>query len=569
MKLTGAQSIWESLLREGVEVVFGYPGGSTLPTYDALVDYPGIHHVLVRHEANAIFAADGYARATGKVGVCLATSGPGATNLVTGLANAMADSIPVVALVGQVVSNLVGGDAFQEIDITGVSLPITKHNYVVTRADQVASTIKEAFHVARTGRPGPVLVDLCKDAQFGTAEFEYPETVRLPGYRPRQKGVPQLVKDAATLINNARQPVILAGHGIAIAGAYDELRQLAESGDIPVVTTLLGIGTLPQSHPLNLGMAGMHGHAWANEAVQNADLLIALGMRFDDRFTGSLKHFAPNAEVIHVDIDPAEIGKNVQVEVGIEGDVRGVLRQMLPQVAPGDRAAWRRQIAEWRGDSESRDILNSDDFAGMLLAPQVIHEIWRETGGDALVVTDVGQHQMWAAQYFPCEHRDQLITSGGLGSMGFSLGAALGAKMGCPEKEVWVIVGDGGFQMCSMELATLVQEGVNVKIAVIRNGYLGMVRQWQEMLHNRRYSAITITSPDLVKLADAYGVLGLGTCRPDEVSATIRQARQHPGPVVIDFQVEPEVNVFPMVQPGKALNEMVRRPRPAMAFAGK
>jgi acetolactate synthase I/II/III large subunit len=569
MKLTGAQAIWESLLREGVEVVFGYPGGSTLPTYDALVDYPGIHHVLVRHEANAIFAADGFARATGRVGVCLATSGPGATNLITGLANAMADSIPVVALVGQVLSGLVGGDAFQEIDITGVSLPITKHNYLVTRADQVASTIKEAFHVARTGRPGPVLIDICKDAQFGSAEFVYPESVKLPGYRPRQKGVPQLVTAAAGLINNARQPVILAGHGVAIADAFDELRQLAESGDIPVVTTLLGIGTLPQSHALNLGMAGMHGHSWANEAVQNADLLIALGMRFDDRFTGSLKHFAPNAEVIHVDIDPAEIGKNVPVEVGIEGDVRSVLRQLLPQVASGDRSPWRRQIAAWREDSESRDILNSGEFAGLLLAPQVIHEIWRETGGDALVVTDVGQHQMWAAQYFPCEHRGQLITSGGLGSMGFSLGAAMGAKMGCPDKEVWVIVGDGGFQMCSMELATLVQEGVNLKIAVMRNGYLGMVRQWQEMMHNRRYSAITITSPDLGKLADAYGVLGLGTCRPDEVSGTIRRARQHPGPVLIDFQVEPEGNVFPMVQPGKALNEMVRRPRPDMAFAAK
>jgi acetolactate synthase-1/2/3 large subunit len=569
MKLTGAQAIWESLLREGVEVVFGYPGGSTLPTYDAMVDCPRIHHVLVRHEANAIFAADGYARATGKVGVCLATSGPGATNIITGLANAMADSIPVVALVGQVASGLVGGDAFQEIDITGVSLPITKHNYLVTRADQVASTIKEAFYVARTGRPGPVLIDICKDAQFGVAEYAYPETVTLPGYRPRQKGVPQLVKDAAGLINNARQPVVLAGHGIAIAGAYEELRQLAESGDIPVVSTLLGIGTLPESHPLCLGMAGMHGHAWANEAVQNADLLIALGMRFGDRFTGSLNLFAPNAEVIHVDIDPVEIGKNVPVAVGIEGDVRGVLRQLLPQVAPGDHSPWRRQIAKWREDSESRDLLNSDAFGDMLLAPHVIREIWRETGGDALVVTDVGQHQMWTAQYFRWEHRGQLITSGGLGSMGFSLGAAMGAKMGRPDKEVWVIVGDGGFQMCSMELATLVQESIALRIAVIRNGYLGMVRQWQEMLHNGRYSAIAVTSPDLGKLADAYGVLGLGTCRPDEVSATIRRARQHPGPVLIDFKVEPEVNVFPMVQPGKALNEMVRRPRPDMTFAGK
>ena len=566
---TGAHAMWESLLCEGADVVFGYPGGATLPIYDALVDYPQIRHVLVRHEANAVFAADGYARATGRVGVCLATSGPGATNLITGLANAMADSSPVVAIVGQVASNLVGGDAFQETDITGITLPITKHNYLITRADQIAPAIKEAFHIARSGRPGPVLLDICKDAQIATTDFAYPTEVRLPGRRPRQASVAELVDRAAVLINNARQPVIVAGHGIVIANAYEELRQLAETAEIPVVTTLLGIGTLPESHRLNLGMAGMHGHAWANQAVQSADLLIALGMRFDDRFTGNLKHFAPHADVIHVDIDPAEIGKNVPAKVGIVGDVRHVLQVLLPRISPNSHSDWLRRIADWHRDALDIDILHVNALGDLLLAPYVVNEIWRETGGNVLIVTDVGQHQMWAAQYFRYDRPNQFITSGGLGAMGFSFGAAMGAKLGQPAEEVWVVVGDGGLQMCSMELATMVQEGLDIKIAVMRNGYLGMVRQWQELMYNRRYSATPITGPNLSKLAEAYGILGLSAETKTDVVPAIRQARQHRGPVLIDFRVEAEVNVFPMVQPGKALHDMMRRPRTEMVFAGK
>jgi acetolactate synthase-1/2/3 large subunit len=567
MKLSGAHIIWECLIREGVDLVFGYPGGAILPTYDALVDYPQVHHVLVRHECNAAFAANGYARATGKVGVCMATSGPGATNLVTGLACAMMDSVPILAITGQVASHLVGCDAFQETDVTGVTLPITKHNYLVTRVDEIAQTIKEAFHIARTGRPGPVLIDICKDAQMQATEFSYPETVRLPGYRPPQMGLPELVQKAAAFINAARRPIILAGHGIILSGAHDELRRLVELGDIPVSTTLLGIGSIPESHPLNLGMMGMHGEAFVNQAIQEADLLIALGMRFDDRVTGNLKYYAPNADVIHVDIDPAEINKNVPADVGIVGDVRHVLQQLLPLVERGDHPDWWAQIADWRAETQERDILNTDQYDDVLLVPFVIREIWRETGGEVMVVTDVGQHQMWEAQYFRHDRRNQLITSGGLGSMGFSLGAAIGAKMGRPDEEVWAVVGDGGFQMCLAELATLVQEGVELKIAVIRNSYLGMVRQWQELMHNRRYSATPITGPDLVKLADAYGILGLRAERKADVSPTIRRAREHAGPVLIDFRVEPEVNVFPMVQPGKALHEMVRRPKAEVVFA--
>jgi acetolactate synthase-1/2/3 large subunit len=569
MRISGAHIIWECLTREGVNLVFGYPGGAMLPTYDALVDYPQIHHVLVRHESNAAFAADGYARATGKVGVCMATSGPGATNLVTGLACAMMDSSPIVAITGQVVSNLVGSDAFQETDVTGVTLPVTKHNYLVTRVDDIAQTIKEAFHIARTGRPGPVLIDVCKDAQIQSTEFSYPETVRLPGYRPPQLGLPELVQKAAAFINSARRPVILAGHGIILSNAHDELCQLVELGDIPVTTTLLGIGSIPESHQLNLGMMGMHGEACTNQAIQEADLLIALGMRFDDRVTGNLKYYAPNADVIHVDIDAAEINKNVPADVGIVGDVRHVLQQLLPLVQPGDRAEWRAQIAEWRADTQARDILNFDQSEDKLLVPYVIHEIWRETGGEVMITTDVGQHQMWETQYFRHDRRNQLITSGGLGSMGFALGAAMGAKMGRPDEEMWAVVGDGGFQMSSPELATLVQEGVDLKIAVMNNGYLGMVRQWQELMHNRRYSATPISSPDLVKLADAYGMLGLRAEHKAEVVPVIRRAREHAGPVLIDFHVEAEVNVFPMVQPGKALHEMIRRPKTGMVFVGK
>jgi acetolactate synthase-1/2/3 large subunit len=560
MRRTGAQIVWESLIREGVEVVFGYPGGAIMPVYDALLDYP-IHHVLVRHEENAAFAADGYARASGKVGVCMATSGPGATNLVTGLACAMMDSIPVVAITGQVPSHLVGTDAFQETDVTGVTLPITKHNYLVTDVRDLPGIMKEAFHIARTGRPGPVLIDICKDVQFASTEFDYDAIqVRLPGYRPRVRATEDQVRQAIQLINSAQRPLILAGHGVILAGAHDELQAFAEKGNIPVCTTLLGIGSISESHPLNLRMMGMHGEAYVNQAVQAADLLIALGMRFDDRVTGTLSTYAQEAQIIHVDIDPAEIGKNVIADIGIVGDVKHVLAQLLPHVEYRARSEWFARIEEWRKESLRRDILarNNDNS---LHVPYVIDQIRRSiNGGQVTIVTDVGQHQMWAAQYFRHLHRNRFLSSGGLGSMGYGLPAGIGASFARPDEEIWVIAGDGGFQMSIPELATVVQERRRLKIAVMRNGYLGMVRQWQELMHGKRYSAVSISCPDLVKLAEAYGIMGMRAEKRAHVAEVIAEARSHPGPVLIDFVVEQEFNVYPMVQPGKALHEMLRRP---------
>ncbi len=562
MKRTGAQILWESLIAEGVEVVFGYPGGSIMPAYDALLDYPNIHHVLVRHEENAAFAAGGYARASGRVGVCMVTSGPGATNTVTGLADAMLDSVPIVAITGQVGSAFVGSDAFQETDVTGVTLPVTKHNYLVKDVRELAQVMKEAFYIARSGRPGPVLVDVCKDVQFASTDFDYDAiTVRLPGYQPKLRGTNQLIRQAAAYINDAKRPVILAGHGIILSSAHDELRQLAEQGHIPVSTTLLGIGSIPASHPLNLRMMGMHGEAWANQAIHEADLLIALGMRFDDRVTGNLNTYAKHAHVIHVDIDPAEINKNVLVDVGIAGDVKRVLEQIIPLIEHQARAAWFAQIAEWQQEAQSRDILGQEDDT--LHVPFVLSEIQRQTDPDreaVTVVTDVGQHQMWTAQYFRQERKDGLLTSGGLGAMGFGIPTAIGASFARPDEEIWVIVGDGGFQMSIPELATIMQEQRRVKIAVMRNGFLGMVRQWQELIHGHRYSEVNISSPDLLKLAGAYGILAMRAETKEQASEIIAEARSHGGPVLMDFVVEQEVNVYPMVAPGKALNDMLRRP---------
>jgi acetolactate synthase-1/2/3 large subunit len=568
MQRTGAQIIWESLIREGVDVLFGYPGGAIMPAYDALLDYP-VHHVLVRHEENAAFAADGYARASGRVGVCMATSGPGATNLVTGLAGAMMDSIPLVAITGQVASPFVGTDAFQETDVTGVTLPITKHNYLIKDVAELAPALKEAFHIAKSGRPGPVLVDVCKDVQFKSTEYDYDAIkLRLPGYRLKMRGMADQVRRAAALINSAQRPVILAGHGIILAGAHDQLRTLAEIGQIPVSTTLLGIGAMPESHPLNLRMMGMHGEAFVNQAIHNADLLIALGMRFDDRVTGNLATYAQNADVIHVDIDPAEIGKNVTTDVGIVGDVRAVLDQLLPQVEKRDRSAWFSQIEEWRTDSAARDIM-SNGHERAPHVPYVIDAIHRATRAEkATIVTDVGQHQMWTAQYYRHENPDRFLTSGGLGAMGYGVPAAMGAKFARPDDEVWAVVGDGGFQMSIPELATLAQENCAVKIAVMRNGYLGMVRQWQELIHSKRYSEVQIKAPDFLKLADAYGIVGMRATKRAEVEDVIAEARSIPGPVLMDFVVEEEVNVYPMVAPGKSLNEMLRRPMNERIAAG-
>jgi len=560
MKRTGAQIIWESLIAEGVEVVFGYPGGQIMPTYDALLDYPAVHHVLVRHEENAGFAAGGYARASGRVGVCVATSGPGATNLVTSLTDAMLDSVPVVAITGQVSSAFVGSDAFQETDVTGVTLPVTKHNYLVKDVKELPQVMKEAFYIARSGRPGPVLVDVCKDAQSASTDFDYDAIkVRLPGYQPRIRGTEQQIQQAAAYINAAKRPIIMAGHGIILSGAHDELREFAERGNIPISTTLLGIGSIPESHPLNLRMMGMHGGAWVNQAIQNADLLIALGMRFDDRVTGNLGSYARHADVIHVDIDPAEINKNVLADVGIAGDVKHVLAQLIPLVEHNGREAWFAQINEWKQEAKIRDIMEQDDDT--LHVPFVLSEIKRQTGSENVtIVTDVGQHQMWTAQYYRQERRNGLLTSGGLGAMGFGVPTAIGASFARPNDEIWVIVGDGGFQMSIPELATIMQERRSIKIAVMRNGYLGMVRQWQELIHNHRYSEVNISSPDLLRLGSAYGIMAMRAETKEEVGEVIAEARSYGGPVLLDFVVEQEVNVYPMVAPGNALHEMLRRP---------
>ncbi len=560
--LSGAEIILECLLREGVNLVFGYPGGTILPTYDALSKYPQIHHVLVRHEQGAAHMADGYARATGKVGVAFATSGPGATNLVTGIATAMMDSSPIVCITGQVPRGVIGSDAFQETDVTGITIPVTKHSYLVMDITELAYTIKEAFYIARTGRPGPVLVDVPKDVQNQKMEWEYPEEeIRLPGYHPPKEATAQQVADALELINHAQRPVILAGHGIIMSRAVNEVRELAERAGIPVALTLLGKGALPESHPLSLGMMGMHGTAAANNAIQESDLLIALGMRFDDRVTGNLKTYAQKAKKIHIEIDPSEINKNVKVDVGIAGDLRTVLTQILPGVQAAQHPEWLNQIRDWQEDSDEREILNRDT-GNILLGAQVINDLWKYTGGDAVTVTDVGQHQMLEAQYYPHQRPASMITSGGLGTMGFGLPASIGAKLGKPEEEVWAIVGDGGFQMTLCELATAVQENAAVKIAIINNGFLGMVRQWQELFHERRYNETVMFSPDFCKLAEAYGIPARRVTSRDEIEEAVAFARSVDGPALIEFVVEKEEMVYPMVPAGADLHAMIRRPKP-------
>jgi acetolactate synthase-1/2/3 large subunit len=558
--MTGASILWECLEREGVQVVFGYPGGAILPAYDAL-KHSKIHHVLVRHEQGATHMADGYARASGQVGVAVATSGPGATNMVTGIATAMLDSSPIVCITGQVGSKLIGSDAFQETDITGVTLPITKHNYLVTHASEVARTIREAFYVARSGRPGPVLVDITKDAQQTTCEFDWEAAKpQLPGYRPDLSPEPKEYEQALELIHNSKRPVILAGHGIIISGAMAEVREFAERAGIPVALTLLGIGAFPAAHPLNLGMMGMHGEAWVNHTIQEADLLLAFGMRFDDRVTGNLKTYAPNAKKIHIEIDPAEINKNVKVDVPLVGDLREVLHELLPKIESIDRSEWLDSIDKLKGDAAVRDIQNLPD-SGHLYAAHVINDLWRETrDGDTVVVTDVGQHQMWEAQYYKHEKARSLITSGGLGTMGFALPAAIGAKVARPEADVWVVVGDGGFQMTLCELATIVQENLKINIAIINNGFLGMVRQWQEFFYERNYAATPLLNPDFAKLGEAYGIRSMTVTERSQVVPAVRAAREHDGPVLINFRVEQEDTVYPMVAAGASLHEMIRRP---------
>lgn len=561
MKITGAEVLWEALLQEGVETVFGYPGGAIMPVYDAMLEYP-VHHVLSRHEQGAAHMADGYARSSGKVGVALATSGPGATNLVTGIATAKMDSSPIVCITGQVHAHLLGGDAFQETDVTGITLPITKHNFLITRADEVNQVVREAFHIARSGRPGPVLIDFCKNAQVEKTHYEKnssPEKISLPGYQPSKHAPDKQLKKAAELIAAAERPVILAGHGVLMSGGREVLKEYAVKTRTPVAMTLLGLGALPASHPLSLGMMGMHGEAFCNEAIQNADLLLAFGMRFDDRVTGKLRTYAPRAKKIHVEIDPSEVDKIVEVDISLIGDLKTVLTDLLPLIEEKDHDPWLLQIKEWKNETRERSIMSWNDN-GKLYSPHVVRALWEATEGDATIVTGVGQHQMWVAQYYPFEKPNRLITSGGAGTMGFGLPAALGTWFARPDEEIWLVDGDGSFQMTQSELSTVFQEKANLKIAIINNSFLGMVRQWQEFFMNKRYAATWISGPDFIKLAQAHNIPARRVTEPDQVTPAVDFARRTSGPVVLDFVVEQEESVYPMVPSGASLDEMMRRP---------
>jgi acetolactate synthase-1/2/3 large subunit len=555
-RMTGAQILLECLQREKVGTIFGYPGGVVLPLYDTLPQYPSIHHVLVRHEQGAAHMADGFARASGRLGVCLATSGPGATNLVTGIATSYLDSTPVLAITGNVTRALLGKDGFQEADITGITMPITKHNYLVMRAADIAMTVREGVHIATTGRPGPVLIDIPKDVFTEEAEFEWPEQVSLRGYKPTTEGHPGMVRRAAEIIDQAKRPIVLAGHGVIWGNAQDELVAFAEKAGVPVVTTFLGIGGFPESHPLSYGFMGMHGMFYANMAADKADVIIGVGMRFDDRAMGRFKDFNPTAKIIHIDIDPAEIGKNFATHVPIVGDVKRVLPQLTSRVRTQPRSEWVRWIDKQKEDHPSLEIRESR----RLLPQYVIRALYEETKGDATIVTGVGQHQMFAGQHYFYERPRQLISSGGLGTMGFELPGAIGAQMARPDSEVWAICGDGGFQMTMQELAVVVDERLPIKIAILNNGYLGMVRQWQHLFYDRNFVGVAITQPDFCKLAEAYGIHAVRVETRAEVAPAIAAARAHNGPVLMDFQVDQEENVWPMVPAGAALSETIEAP---------
>ena len=554
MKMKGTKILLEGLKREGVEVMFGISGGAVIDIFDALYDEPDIKFYLTRHEQAAAHAADGYARATGKVGVCIATSGPGATNLVTGIATAYMDSIPIVAITGQVYSHLIGNDAFQEADVMGITRPITKHNYLVKNVAEMAVTVKEAFHVARTGRPGPVVIDIAKDAQQQEAEFDYPEEASIRGYKPTYEGHPRQIARAAEMINNSKQPVIYAGGGVIASNAYRELRELAEKGQIPVTTTLLGLGCFPETHEFSLGMLGMHGTGYANHAVMQSDLLIAVGARFDDRVTGKLEKFAPNARIIHIDIDPSAISKNVVVDIPIVGDARRVLSELNKLIKKADTESWLKKIDEWK-----RKYPLSYDQNGDVIKPQyVVEQIYEATKGDAIIATEVGQNQMWAAQFFKYTEPRRFLSSGGLGTMGYGFPAAIGAQVGCPDKLVFDIAGDGSIQMNIQEITTVVANKLPVKVAILNNRYLGMVRQWQDLFYKGRLSGVDLaTNPDFVKVAEAFGATGIKVTRPEEVRPAIEQAINIPGPVFINFIVDRTENVFPMVPSGASIDEMI------------
>ncbi|GCE46866.1 acetolactate synthase large subunit [Thermosporothrix hazakensis] len=560
-ELPGSHIICEALLREGVEFVWGYPGGAIMPFYDSITSYPSIHHVLVRHEQAASHAADGYARITGKVGVCTATSGPGATNLVTGLATAYMDSVPVVAITGQVGRPLLGRDAFQETDILGITLPVTKHSILVRSIEEIAPAIHEAFRIAQSGRPGPVVVDIPKDVQQQKGWYDPSRHESAYDYFRKEesrheKPEATLIEQAAKLISQARKPLIMAGHGIILSNAYAELKAFAEKTGIPVIATLLGLSAFPDSHPLFLGMPGMHGPAHVNRAIGEADLIVGVGLRFDDRVTGKVDEFAPKAALIHIDIDPSEVSKVKVANVPLVADAKVALAALNEAVKPGDHASWLQEIRDWQAQDEGRAAALKRDET--LPSPMgILHAINEVTEGKAIVVSDVGQHQMWTARFYPWSRANSQITSGGLGTMGFALPAAMGVKMGAPEAPVWVVAGDGGIQMNIQEMATLMQEGVEIKIAIMNNGYLGMVRQWQQFFHSRNYSETPITGPDYVKLAEAYGATGMRVTRGEDVTSAIKRAMETPGPVIVDFVIEAEACVYPMVAPGSPITTMI------------
>jgi len=548
--MSGAQIFHEMLQAENVEVIFGFPGGAVLPIFDALYRSP-IRFVMTRHEQGAAHMADGYARSTGRTGVVIATSGPGATNLVTGLATAHMDSVPVVAFTGQVKSFLIGNDAFQEADVTGITRPITKHNMLVKRVEDLGRSVREAFHIARTGRPGPVLVDIAVDATVNRCQDEPSLEIDLPGYKPRTSGHVRQIKTAAEAINASQRPVLYVGGGVILAGASEELRALATKGNVPVTTTLLGLGTFDESHPLAMGMLGMHGTAAANYAVQQCDCLVAIGARFDDRVTGKLESFAPKARIIHIDIDPSSISKNVDVDIPVVGDAKDILGKMLPFIEAQPREAWLAQTAEWKRKYPLRY-----DKQGQIKPQEVIETLGALTDHNAIVATGVGQHQMWAAQFYGWRRPRQIVTSGGLGTMGFGCPAAIGAQFGNPGATVIDIDGDGSFSMTMVEVITAVRYQMPVKFVVLDNHYLGMVRQWQEMFYGRRYSSVDHPCPEFAKVAEGFGARGIHLRERSELSDGLREALRHDGPVVVHVDVEPEENVFPMVAAGKSLDEM-------------
>ena len=562
--LSGAQILCRVLVEEGVDTIWGYPGGAIMPFYHALPDVPEIRHILVRHEQAAAHAADGYARASGRIGVCVATSGPGATNLVTGLATAQMDSSPVVAITGQVPRAMLGRDAFQETDVVGITLPITKHSCLVADVTELADRMREAIAIAREGRPGPVVIDVPKDVQ--NQKTEYRESPLTPGASPGRRDASQLtpgaspgsssatlderIHEAARLIAAAERPLLMVGHGVVLSGAYDAVRQLAEKTGMPVITTLLGISALPASHPLNLGMPGMHGEVHVNRAIQRADVIVAIGLRFDDRVTGNTKGFAPRARIVHVDLDASEIGKNVPVALALVGDARGVTERLVAAIAPRGCRAWLAEIRGWTRPP-------ADSYRGDLSPDAIVAGIHAAAHDRCTIVTDVGQHQMWVAKLYPYGRPNTHITSGGLGTMGFAVPAAMGVKLARPREDVWAISGDGGFQMNMQEIATMVQERIPVKLAVFNNGYLGMVRQWQQFFHGKRYSSTPIWSPDYVKLAAAYGIPGWRVARASELEPVLARASVAEGPVLVEFVIEQEANVFPMIPPGATLSEPI------------